>query len=162
MSRGAALTCDTAGVIGPAPFIVGSLQSVEAMKILTGSDEISRDLIVIDVWHGDFSHLKLSKRADCPACQGEYEYLGAKFGTRTTALCGQNSVQILNPEASEVSLAKLAKRLNSVGEVSYNEFMLRLKVDNHEMVVFPDGRAIVKDTDDESMAKGLYAKYIGM
>src|SRR3990170_3613879 len=32
-------TCDTAGVIGPAPLIVGSLQAVEAMKILTGSKE---------------------------------------------------------------------------------------------------------------------------
>ena len=162
VAAGAALTCDTAGVIGPAPFIVGSLQSVEAMKILTGSEEINRDLIVMDVWRGDFRHLKLSKRADCPACRGEYEYLGARFGVRTTALCGQNSVQVLNPEAGGVSLAKLARRLNSVGEVSYNEFMLRLKVDDHQMVVFPDGRAIVQDTADEALAKGLYSKYIGM
>lgn len=159
---GAALTCDTAGVISPAPLVVGSLQTAEAMKILVGSPEINRDLIILDVWHGDFSHLKLSKRADCPACRGEYEYLGARFGTRTTSLCGQNAVQVLNPEAAEISLAKLAGRLNSVGEVSYNEFMLRLKVDGREMVVFPDGRAIVKNTSDESLAKGLYAKYIGM
>ncbi|HLB27874.1 MAG TPA: ThiF family adenylyltransferase [Dehalococcoidales bacterium] len=156
------LTCDTAGVIGPAPLIVGSLQAVEAMKILTGSKEINRDLIVIDVWRGDFSHLKLSKRADCPACGGEYEFLGAKFGTRATSLCGQNSVQVLNPEAAGVSLPKLAKRLNSVGQVNYNEFMLRFEVDGREMVVFPDGRAIIKNTDDEALAKGLYAKYIGM
>jgi len=30
------------------------------------------------------------------------------------------------------------------------------------MVLFPDGRAIVKGTNDESVAKGLYAKYVGM
>jgi len=35
-------------------------------------------------------------------------------------------------------------------------------VDNHEMVVFPDGRAILRDSTDESLARGLYAKYIGM
>ena len=162
IARGAALTCDTAGIIGPAPFIVGSLQVTEAMKILVGASEINRDLIVVDVWRGEFSHLKLNKRADCPACQGEYEYLSARFGTRATSLCGQNAVQVLNPEAGGVSLAKLAARLKSVGEVSYNEFMLRLRVDNQEMVIFPDGRAIVKNTDDEALAKGLYAKYIGM
>ncbi|MBI2849793.1 MAG: ThiF family adenylyltransferase [Chloroflexi bacterium] len=156
-----ALTCDTAGVISPAPLIIGALQSAEALKILTGAAEVNHDLIIVDVWHGDFSHLKLSKRADCPSCHGKYEFLGAKFGTRATSLCGQNSVQVLNPEAGEVSLAKLAKRLNSVGEVSYNEFMLRLQVDGREMVVFPDGRAIVKDTNDEALARGLYAKYIG-
>jgi len=40
--------------------------------------------------------------------------------------------------------------------------MLRFAVDDYEMVVFPDGRAIVKNTDDESLARGLYAKYVGM
>jgi len=48
-----------------------------------------------------------------------------------------------------------------VGEVTYNEFMLHFDVDGREMVIFPDGRAIVKSTADESLARGLYAKYIG-
>ncbi len=161
-SREMALTCDTAGVINPAPLVIGSLQSAEAMKILIGAREFNRELIVIDVWRGEFSDLKLSRRAGCPACHGEYEYLGAKFGTRTTSLCGQNSVQVLNPEAGEVSFKRLAKQLASVGKVSYNEFLLRFKVDNQEMVIFPDGRAIVNNTNDEALARGLYAKYIGM
>ena len=37
--RGPILTCDTAGVISPAPFIIGSLQTVEALKILAGAEE---------------------------------------------------------------------------------------------------------------------------
>ena len=160
--RGIALTCDTAGVISPAPFVIGSLQTVEAMKILVGAQEINRDLIVIDVWRGEFSRFKINRRADCPACQGEYEFLEAGYGTRATSLCGQNSVQVMNPEAGEVSLERLAVHLGPLGEVSYNEFMLRFVVDSHEMVIFPDGRAIVKNTDDETVARGLYAKYIGM
>jgi hypothetical protein len=39
--------------------------------------------------------------------------------------------------------------------------MLRFLVDDREMVVFPDGRAIIK-TNDESLARSLYAKYIGI
>ena len=158
---GIALTCDTAGVINPAPFIIGSLQAVEAMKILVGSPEINRELIMIDVWKDEFNRLKISHRTDCPACRGEYQFLEARFGTRATSLCGQNAVQVLNPEVREISFARLAAHLRPVGEVNYNEFMLRFQVDNHEMVIFPDGRAIVKNTDDEVMARGLYAKYIG-
>ncbi len=30
-----------------------------------------------------------------------------------------------------------------------------------EITLFPDGRAIVKGTDDPSVAKGVYAKYVG-
>ncbi|MEE8471037.1 MAG: ThiF family adenylyltransferase, partial [Dehalococcoidia bacterium] len=162
VAGGTVLTCDTAGVIGPAPFVTGSLQSAEAMKILVGAENINLDLIAIDVWEGEFNRFKISSLPDCPACQGKYEFLDAKLGTRTTSLCGQNAVQVLNPGTKEVSLESLATKLRSVGKVSYNEFMLRCEVDNYEMVVFPDGRAIVKNTDDESLARGLYAKYLGM
>ncbi len=161
ISTGIALTCDTAGVISPAPFIIGSLQTAEAMKILVGAKDINRDLITIDAWKDEFNRFKISRRADCPACRGEYQFLEARFGTRATSLCGQNAVQVLNPDVSEVSFERLAAHLVPVGEVNYNEFMFRFRVDNHEMVVFPDGRAIVKNTDDEVMARGLYAKYIG-
>jgi len=158
---GIALTCDTAGVISPAPFIIGSLQTAEAMKILVGAKDINRDLIIIDAWKDEFSHFKISRRTDCPACHGEYQFLEARFGTRTTSLCGQNAVQVLNPEVREISFETLAKHLEPIGEVNYSEFMLRFRVDSHEIVIFPDGRAIVKNTNDEAMARGLYTKYIG-
>ncbi len=153
-------TCDTAGVINPAPFIIGSLQSTEAMKILVGAKEINRDIIFVDVWQGVFNRLKVH-RQDCPACRGEYEFLSGKFSGRTTVLCGQGAVQVLNPEVKAISFEKLAAYLRASTGVSYNEFMLRFTADGHEVVVFPDGRAIVKDTEDESLARGLYAKYIG-
>jgi len=54
------LTCETVGVISPAPFIIGSLQSAEAIKILVGAKEINRDLIIIDVWAVTFYHLKIA------------------------------------------------------------------------------------------------------
>ncbi len=155
-------TCETAGVISPAPFIIGSLQSVEAMKILVGAEEINRQLIVIDVWRGKFNRFEINRRADCPTCQGEYEFLEGKHSTKTTSLCGQNAVQVTNPKVREISFETLAAQLKRIGEVSYNEFMLRFTADAHEMVVFPDGRAIVKNTNDESLARGLYAKYIGI
>jgi len=156
---GAALTCDTVGVIGSAPFIIGSLQAVEALKILVGADEINRDLVIIDVWKGEFNRFKINRRADCPACQGRYEFLEGKFGVRATVLCGQNAVQVSNPVTADLSFEELAARLRPLGDVSYNEYMLRFIVDNREMVIFPDGRAIIKNTVDESSARAFYNKY---
>jgi len=153
-------TCDTAGVIGPAPFIIGSLQSVEAMKILIGAKEINRGVILIDVWEGTSHRFKVSSRPDCPTCQGNYEFLQVQFGIRTTILCGQNSVQVLDPKVESLSLEKLATYLKSLGEVSYDEATLRFTVDNHEIVIFPDGRVILKNSLDESLARELYVKYI--
>ena len=158
---GPTLTCDTAGVISPAPWTVASLQSAEAMKILLGSRKINPDLLVIDVWENKFQSFKTNPQSDCPACHGKYEFLEGKFSTRTTSLCGQNSVQVLNSANYYLSFEELAGRLKPLGEVTYNQFMLQFKVDSQEMVVFPDGRAIIKNTNDEAYAKGIYSKYIG-
>ena len=154
-------TCDTAGVISPAPFIIGSLETTEAMKILVGAKEINRQLICIDVWSGRFDRFEIAPRPGCPACLERYEFLEGKFGVRTSSLCGQNAVQVLNPEIERGSFKELEAHLKVVGNVSYNEFMLHFRVDGREMVIFPDGRAIVKNTTDESLARGLYSKYIG-
>ncbi|MBI4295743.1 MAG: ThiF family adenylyltransferase, partial [Chloroflexi bacterium] len=152
----AILTCDTAGVVGPAPFVIGSLEAAEALKILVKAKEANRDLIYVDVWKSSFQHLKISPRQDCPACHGEYEFLEGRFRMRTVILCGQNSVQLLNAANREISFEELAKRLRPI-EASYNDFMLSFTADDHEIVIFPYGRAIIKNTTDESIAKGLYA-----
>ena len=162
VSGGQLLTCETAGVLSPAPWIIGSLQLAEALKILLGAKEISRNLVLIDIWNNDFKQLKVIRSENCPACrQGNYEFLEGKFSTRTTSLCGQNAIQVVSPGPYNLSLEELAIRLRLLGEVQYNTFMLQFRVDHHEIVVFPDGRAIIKNTADEAYARGLYAKYIG-
>jgi hypothetical protein len=46
--------------------------------------------------------------------------------------------------------------------VVYNDYMLRFMADDErEMVVFPDGRALVRNTTDEALAKALYDEYVG-
>jgi len=153
-------TCDRAGVISSAPSVIGSLQSVEAMKILVGAREINRDIIFVDVWQGTFERFKLSPRQDCPACQGRYDFLQVKLGVRSTILCGQYSVQVLDPKVEKLSLKELAVQLKPLGEVNCNELTLNFKDNSHEMVIFPDGRLILKNSFDEPLARELYVKYI--
>jgi adenylyltransferase/sulfurtransferase len=40
--------------------------------------------------------------------------------------------------------------------------LLRATLDGLEVTLFPDGRAIVKGTEEESVARTIYAKYVGM
>jgi len=159
--RGVVGTCDTAGILGPVPFIIGSLEATQAIKLLTGKTDREQRLTIIDIWQGTFQRLKTGYRKDCPACHGKYEYLEGKSGVGATSPFGQNAVQVLNTSGGQIDLKAIAKRLAQTTEVTYNEFMLRFMADEErEMVVFADGRVLVRNTTDESLAKALYAKWV--
>ena len=163
---GGTLTCDTAGVVGAAPWTIGSLEAAEAIKVLVADEKaapVSRDLVVLDLWRRSFESLPLSSFVDpdCPACRGSYEFLEGKPRTRVTSLCGQNAVQIWDTASTGVPLAQIEERLSALGPVESGAHMLRFPVGEQELVVFYDGRTIVRGTRDEKLARSLYAKYIG-
>jgi adenylyltransferase/sulfurtransferase len=101
------------------------------------------------------------ERDGCPACAGTYEFLEGSPKTRVTSLCGQNAVQIWTAGAVGTPLSEIRGRLSALGPVDGNEQMIRFPVGEQELVVFYDGRAIVRGTRDETLARSLYAKYIG-
>lgn len=160
-------TCDTAGIIAPVASIVASFQVTEAIKILTENyHALNKGLLEADVWRNMVRYVPadtVTNKTDCiVCCRHHYEFLTQGKHPETTSLCGRSAVQILHTYASEIDLTKLAIRLERAGAVSYNNFMLRLNLGTYELAVFPDGRAIISGTNDVSVAKGLYAKYIGM
>jgi adenylyltransferase/sulfurtransferase len=101
--------------------------------------------------------------ADCPCCvHGRYEFLTAQGASQTTTLCGRNSVQISFPRGHKVDFGEISSRLAKVGTVTTNAFLTRCTVDGYEVTVFKDGRAIIQGTKDATVAKSVYAKYIGL
>ncbi|NLD38927.1 MAG: thiazole biosynthesis adenylyltransferase ThiF [Desulfatiglans sp.] len=155
-------TCDTDGVISPATGIVASIQTAEALKILTGNHP-RKSLIHFDLWDGKFNEFTVHRRDGCLACEkGVYEYLNTSNISWATVLCGRNSVQIVPPEEIQVSLTDLKGRLERIGSARYNGFMLVFEAEGYEMTIFPTGRAIIRGTTDESAARAIYSRYVGL
>jgi molybdopterin/thiamine biosynthesis adenylyltransferase len=161
---GSVPTCETAGVLGPAVAVIAALEVVEGLKILLDKrDELLHSLVMVDVWSGDFERAQTQKgKASCPVCDDHhFELLDAERGSTTAVLCGRNAVQVSPRPAQDLDLAALAERLSDVGLVSVNEYLLRLDVEGCQLTVFPDGRTLVKGTDDPARARVLYARYVG-
>jgi adenylyltransferase/sulfurtransferase len=168
-------TCDTAGVLGPAISVIASLQAATALKILVhrGSDaenttcDVPLKLTIVDVWGGTFRQMDVSKlreSSECPACKGgERLWLDGSQASGSTILCGRNAVQVTPVEKLQLSPDELALRLESAGTVTSNPFLVRVALSDSEleMTVFPDGRAIVKGTEDPAVARAAYSRYIG-
>jgi adenylyltransferase/sulfurtransferase len=162
---GSTPTCDVAGILGPIVGVIAAIEAAEAIKILSGNrDAISRNLTVVDLWQNQVRKVdvrSLRDQVDCPTCKhGEYAWLSSRSGSRTAVLCGRNAVQLSHP-GSCISLDELAARLEGVGRLTRNQFLLRLKVESYELTIFPDARAIISGTDDVATARAVYAKYVG-
>lgn len=155
-------TCDTVGILGPAVNLVASLEASAAIQLLSGNQAaLPRKLISCDVWSGRFQSLNVARNPNCRACgKRQFTYLEGTAQPHIT-MCGRDSVQI-HERHRLLDLAALAKRLSpSVTAIRHNDFLLRFRVEPYEMTVFPDGRAILKGTTDPSVARSLYARYIG-
>ena len=156
-------TCDTVGVLNAAAGVIGSIESAEATKFLVGHPEALNDkLISCDVWSGRFQSIRVARNPDCRACvRREFVHLEGRARPHVS-MCGRDSVQI-HERRRALDLAELGRRVAgaSASEVRNNKFLLRFRVAPYEMTVFPDGRAIIKGTQDPAIARSLYARYIG-
>lgn len=161
---GSLATCESAGVLASTVVMVSAFQWTEAVKLLVGArDRLNLDLVYFDVWENErVDSARAGRSAQCPCCaQGRFEFLEADLTSRTASLCGRNAVQVSPGRSVRLDLNELAGRLDGLGRVTTTAFLLRLGIDGYELTVFPDGRAIVKGTDEISVARSLYARYVG-
>ncbi|MEW6743758.1 MAG: ThiF family adenylyltransferase [Planctomycetota bacterium] len=162
---GALETCESAGVLTALPALVAAVQVAEAVKLLAGGPEkVSSRVLAIDAWEGTYRQGPRSeRRADCPCCgRAEYPYLSGGATGQATSLCGRDAVQIQpGPTAIRLDLPALSRRLPPEARARLSEWLLRFEADGLTFHLFPDGRAIVKGTDDPVRARALYAKFVG-
>ena len=156
------LSCETVGVLGPLAALVAAWQSAEALKIMVGKrDAVSNHLIHVEMWHNDFSTLPMTRVATCAVCgQRKFELLEHGSRLATAFLCGRDAVQIVPPASSTIDFDLLSQTLGRLFPVERNPYLVKFTADDHDVVVFQDGRAMVFGTSDPNVARSLYGKYI--
>jgi len=157
-------TCDTAGVIMPIISVVSAVQVAEALKLLTGqNDNLHRSLMQFDVWRNEWRKINPGPPSpECPTCGlGNFATLDPDSGDFAAVLCGRNAVQISPAQATRLNFEELAERLRVIGEVKFNDYLLRFQTGDFELTVFQDARSIIRGTSEIKTARSLYAKYIG-
>ena len=157
-------TCDTAGVIMPIINVVAAVQVTEALKLLTGNlDALHKSLLQFDVWRNETRAINPGDpNPDCASCgKRTFPSLSPTSGEFVAVLCGRNAVQISPSTPTQIHFPTLAARLRNLGEVTFNDYLLRFRTNGFELTVFKDARSIISGTDQIATARSVYAKYIG-
>jgi adenylyltransferase/sulfurtransferase len=159
--------CDTAGVLGMAASIVGALQAIDGIKILTGAGA-SNVLMRMDFWTMRMHAVSLAdaRRADCICCGAKrFEFLDALPGDAAVTLCGRNAVQVRPAERVELSLEQMATKLTAAGTVQRNAYFVKCALRDPAgvtLTIFADGRTLVQGVNDLGRAKSLHARFVGV
>ena len=164
-------TCDTAGILSTAVNLAASIQVTEALKYLTGQPGLMRrTLLSFDLWNPassggqDRSEIATGKpNPSCTVCGGRLFPHLAGEGRPTITLCGRNSVQI-HEGSRPIDLALLRGRLSAHADLTdlrSNNLLLRFRRGAYTITVFADGRALIQGTTDITLARTLYARFIG-
>jgi molybdopterin-synthase adenylyltransferase len=159
---GAVETCDTAGILNTAVNLIASIQGTEALKFLVGAaGQMRRTLLAIDLWSNQRSEVSnATPRPGCTVCgQRDFTHLRGE-GRPHITLCGRNSVQI-HEHRRPLDFAAMQRRLEPHGSVRHNSMLLRFERGEHTITLFVDGRALIQGTTDISVARSLYARFIG-
>lgn len=148
-------TCSTRGVLGATPGIIGSMQALETIKVLTGmGTPLKGKLMVCDFSDMYFTTVDISRNKKCHVCQGDVSMLA---GEKLVWLCGRDTANI-NPETP------LDLTLETVYPNVSKQFNVRLKsrlallfdYKAFEVSMFNGGRMLIKNVKDEQTALAVY------
>jgi adenylyltransferase/sulfurtransferase len=160
-SPGETPTCETAGILASTAVIVASLQVSLALRILTGVEE-NGDMYIVNAWLPQVRRISSSRLDDCPACvRGNHSYLAGDIAGSATLLCGRDTVQVLPVRKGNLKLDELAGKLSGLGTVADRRYYLEFDDGSLVLSIFPDGRCLVRGTEDPARARAAVSRYLG-
>ena len=151
--------------LGSTVLLTAATQATEAIKILINDKrQLNKNLIHIDLWQNHYQLIDVTKskiQKNCPVCNNhQFDLLTGKRGTIYIKPIGSNQIQIIPFTATKIDLPQLAIHLSSTRMVTANDYHVRFEIDQYQITVFADGRAIIKGTTDNEIARNLYRKFI--
>ncbi len=152
--------CSNRGVLGATPGIIGAMQAMETIKLITGiGTPLKGKLMVCDFNDMTFTPIDILKRKGCPACQPTSKL--PKLSEKLVWLCGQNTANVNPQKPLKLNLAEVYPAIT-------RQFTVRVKsrlavifnYDGLEISLFNGGRMLIKNVHDEETALNTYREIL--
>ena len=144
--------CDTRGVLGATAGIIGSMQALEAIKLLAGIEgSLKSKLLVCDFKDMYFTMIEILKRPDCPVCGAKTVVKPIKETVQLAMVCGSDTFNINPSQPIRIGLDQAYARLKKQFKILLkSSLVIVFKYDsNIEVSLFNGGRMLIKNAKDE-------------
>jgi adenylyltransferase/sulfurtransferase len=150
------LTCELRGVLGATAGIIGTMQAMEAIKVVTGiGSPLKGKLMICDFTDMYFATVDIFRRDGCSTCHGNVGI--SEAGEKLAWLCGRDTANI-NPEEP------LKMGLGEAYQIIKQDFNVRIKsklaiifdYNGFEVTLFNGGRMLIKNVKNEKTALDVY------
>jgi adenylyltransferase/sulfurtransferase len=149
-------TCDTRGVMGATTGIVGSVQAMETIKLLSGiTKKLESKMLVFDFIQSEFRTINLAIRPDCP-CQTKTQRKPVQH-RKLAWLCGSDTVNV-NPQTTQnLNLEEIGTTINAHGKVLLKTpLVIVFDYKGHEISLFRKGRMLIKNVKNEEEGEEIF------
>ncbi|MGE6370215.1 ThiF family adenylyltransferase [Planococcus kocurii] len=160
-------TCDTVGIISPAVQVTAALQCTEALKWLSNNrDAMRKKIHYFNLWDNSQIDIGVSRIKDpnCKTCGEDavFPSLNETASSSYAVLCGRDAVQILPDANRPITLDDAEKVGNRLAAgVKRTPYFVELKVFNHRMVLFGNGRLLIHGVHNIAEGRKLYHQVFG-
>lgn len=153
------LTCETRGVLGATTGIIGTMEAMETIKLLTGmGDTLKNTLLVCDFFDMYIAKVDVFKNPECSVC-GEHPLKRTEKREQLVWLCGQKTVNVNPRRFPKLSLNDAYDRIKDRFEVLLrSSFVLVFRHDSTEISLFKGGRMLMKNISSKEDALRVYER----
>jgi len=150
-------TCETRGVLGATTGIIGTMEAMEAIKILAGIGKpLKSKLLICDFNDMYLTKIDIFKNPKCPIC-GETKGKVEVRAERMVWLCGQNTVNVNPRKPLTLTINEMYNRLREHFKILLkSSLVVVLKHDDAEVSIFKEGRMLIKNVRSEEEALKVY------
>lgn len=157
-------TCETRGVIGATPGIIGTIQAMETIKLLAGINSgLKGKLLICDFITMDFVTVNLRRNPECRVCGGKVE-VELEHKPSIVILCGSNTVNVNPSRPMKIDLKRAQQLLSSKYELLIKSSLaIALRyLDDVEVTIFSNGRMLIRNISDADRALKIYRDLISI
>ncbi|MEM0296272.1 MAG: HesA/MoeB/ThiF family protein [Zestosphaera sp.] len=151
--------CSILGTMNTTISLITSISANEVIKHILGLSS-GGELIYVDALRNQVTKFRLVRNPSCPACsQNKLEFITSQEFIRVKRVCGSHAVQVYPEKPVNINTCNvqgLSTQSPCVKVVLTTPYLLKALVEDYEVVLFNDGRAIINGLTDGELAMRIY------